>query len=96
MSLFSRVVVLTLPLVPKFVVGQVAKKYVAGETREEALDEVAALNASGAMATLDVLGEEVSERSKATRTSDELRPRRRRMATSCESTWKTARSPTRR
>jgi proline dehydrogenase len=65
MSLFSRVVLVTLPLVPKFVVGQVAKRYVAGETRDEALDEVVALNASGAMATLDVLGEEVSERSKA-------------------------------
>jgi proline dehydrogenase len=65
MSVFSRVVVLTLPLVPKFIVGQVAKRYVAGETREEALDEARALNESGAMVTLDVLGEEVTERDKA-------------------------------
>lgn len=65
MSLFSRVVVTTLPLVPKFLVGQVAKRYVAGETRDEALDEVVALNAGGALATLDVLGEEVSEPGKA-------------------------------
>jgi proline dehydrogenase len=65
MSLFSRVVVTTLPLMPKFLVGQVAKRYVAGETRDDALDEVVSLNASGAMATLDVLGEEVFERGKA-------------------------------
>ena len=65
MSLFSRVVVTTLPLVPKFLVGQVAKRYVAGENRDEALAEVEALNAAGAMATLDVLGEEVFEKSKA-------------------------------
>ena len=65
MSLFSRVVVTTLPLVPKFVVGHVAKRYVAGETREEALGTAKALNESGALATMDVLGEEVSKRSKA-------------------------------
>ena len=65
MSLFSRAVVLTLPLVPRFLVGKVASRYVAGETREEALETVRGLNESGAMATLDVLGEEVTERAKA-------------------------------
>lgn len=55
----------TLPLVPKFVVGRVARRYVAGETRAEALASVRALNETGACATLDLLGEEVSERSKA-------------------------------
>lgn len=65
MSLFSRLVVITLPLVPKFLVGKVAMRYVAGETREEALTTVGDLNAIGACATVDLLGEEVSERSKA-------------------------------
>ncbi len=65
MSLFSRLVVLTLPLVPKFLVGRVASRYVAGETRQEALREVRDLNAQGVMATLDVLGEEVFERDRA-------------------------------
>lgn len=65
MSLFSRLVVTTLPLVPKFLVGRVAMRYVAGETRSEALDTVRELNAQGACATLDLLGEEVSERGKA-------------------------------
>lgn len=65
MSLFGRVVVVTLPLVPKFLVGKVAGRYVAGETRDEALDIVARLNGEGAMATLDLLGEEVREEAKA-------------------------------
>ena len=71
MSLFSRLVVVTLPLVPKFLVGKVAMRYVAGETRAEALATVTDLNASGACATVDLLGEEVSERSKAETAVDE-------------------------
>lgn len=65
MSLFSRLVVTTLPLVPKAIVGRIAARYVAGETRHDALEEVAKLNAAGAMGTLDLLGEEVTEREKA-------------------------------
>jgi len=64
-SLFSRLVVSTLPLVPKVLVGRVARRYVAGETREQALATVRSLNEIGAMATLDILGEEVRERAKA-------------------------------
>ncbi len=71
MSLFSRVVVLTLPLVPKLLVGRVASRYVAGETRAEAIRTVRELNATGAMATLDVLGEEVTERARAEAAVDE-------------------------
>lgn len=71
MSLFSRLVVVSLPLVPKFVVGRVAARYVAGETLEEALREVEKLNAAGAMATMDVLGEEVSDPSRAEAAVDE-------------------------
>ncbi|MDX1502814.1 MAG: proline dehydrogenase family protein [Thermoanaerobaculia bacterium] len=65
MSLFGRLVVSTLPLVPKALVGRVAQRYVAGETRADALSTVRELNASGAMATLDLLGEENREREKA-------------------------------
>lgn len=65
MSLFSRLVVGTLPLVPRFVVGGVAKRYVAGETMAEALATVRTLAAEGAMSTLDILGEEVAHRDKA-------------------------------
>jgi proline dehydrogenase len=62
MSLFGRLVVVGLPLVPKFVVGKVARRYVAGERREPAFEVIAGLNETGAMATLDLLGEEVTDR----------------------------------
>ena len=65
MKVFHSLVVWTLPLVPKFIVGKVAKRYVAGEERGDALREVQELNATGATATMDLLGEEVSEREKA-------------------------------
>jgi proline dehydrogenase len=65
MSLFSRAVVTTMPLVPKAVVGKVASRYVAGESLEDAVATIRALNAQGAAATVDVLGEEVREREKA-------------------------------
>ena len=71
MSVFNRLLVAGLPLVPKFIVGKVASRYVAGERLEDALRVVKALNAEGAMATIDVLGEEVSEREKALAAVDE-------------------------
>ncbi len=54
-----------MPLIPKALVGKVAKRYVAGEDRTEALETVRELNSLGAMATLDLLGEEVSDQAKA-------------------------------
>jgi proline dehydrogenase len=56
----NRLVVRTLPLVPKAVVRRIASRYVAGETLEEALALVRSLNAEGCKATLDVLGEDVT------------------------------------
>jgi proline dehydrogenase len=71
MSAFNRLLVTGLPAVPKPIVGRVASRYVAGERLEDAVRTVRALNQQGAMATLDVLGEEVSERSKATEAVEE-------------------------
>lgn len=71
MSVFNRLLVTTLPLVPKFIVGRVAARYVAGATLEETMNVVRRLNSEGAMATIDVLGEEVSQREKATAAVEE-------------------------
>lgn len=65
MQLINRLVVTTLPLVPRFLVGKVAGRYVAGDHLEDALAAVRTLNAEGAMATLDLLGEAVTERAEA-------------------------------
>ncbi len=71
MGILSWLIVKGLPLVPRAIVGRVASRYVAGEKLEDALGVVERLSAEGAMATLDLLGEEVVERSKATAAADE-------------------------
>ncbi|HSS76491.1 MAG TPA: proline dehydrogenase family protein [Thermoanaerobaculia bacterium] len=71
MSVFNRLLVTTLPLVPKPIVGRVASRYVAGETLDDAVRVIRKLNQEGAMATVDVLGEEVSEREKALAATEE-------------------------
>jgi proline dehydrogenase len=58
----NRVIVATMPLVPKPIVRRIASRYVAGETLDEAMAMVASLNAEGCMATLDVLGEDVTRK----------------------------------
>ena len=71
MGLIGWLIVKGLPLVPKAIVGRVASRYVAGEKLEDALAVVEKLADEGAMATLDLLGEEVSERSRAIAAADE-------------------------
>jgi proline dehydrogenase len=61
MSLFDSLVKHGMPLVPKPIVGKVARRYVAGESLADAVTAIRALNDEGAMATVDVLGEEVNE-----------------------------------
>jgi proline dehydrogenase len=60
MKALNAAIVRTLPLVPRAVVRRIASRYVAGETLKEALACVAGLNREGCMATLDVLGEDVT------------------------------------
>jgi proline dehydrogenase len=62
MKVVNDLIVATMPLVPRRIVRRIASRYVAGETLGEALETVAALNAEGCMATLDVLGEDVRRR----------------------------------
>ena len=47
-----------------------AKRFIAGETADQAMDAVAGLNAQGMSATLDFLGEDVTVRAEADRTRD--------------------------
>ncbi len=71
MALLDWLIVRGLPLVPKAIVGRVARRYVAGETLDGALSTVAALAAEGAMSTLDLLGEEVRESHRAAAVAEE-------------------------
>ena len=66
MGLASWLIVKGLPLVPKAIVGRVASRYVAGANLDAALATVEKLAGEGAMATLDLLGEEVHDQARAT------------------------------
>jgi len=69
MNLLNKLVVATLPLVPKPLVRYFANRYIAGETIGEAVKTVQHLNNEGVCATLDVLGEDVASRSDALESS---------------------------
>jgi proline dehydrogenase len=54
---FDRIVVASLPVVPRIVVRRIADRYIAGEGLNDAVATVRDLNRRGAAATVDVLGE---------------------------------------
>lgn len=60
MSVLDRTIVAMMPLVPRFIVGRVARPYIAGETLDDGVRTVRELMDEGCMATMDVLGEEVT------------------------------------
>jgi proline dehydrogenase len=68
---FDRVIAATLPAVPRVLVRRIASRYIAGETLAEAVATVRDLNALGAMATVDVLGEFISRPEEAEETATE-------------------------
>jgi proline dehydrogenase len=61
-SVFHSLVARSLPLVPRPIVRRVSQRYIAGDTLNDAVATVRALNAEGFMATVDILGESVHER----------------------------------
>ncbi len=60
MKLLNRLIVFFMPAVPRFIVKQFAKPYIAGPTLADAIRVTKALNAQGMCTTLDVLGEDVT------------------------------------
>jgi proline dehydrogenase len=65
MSLIDKLVVNTLPAVPKPVVRRFSSRYIAGDTLDDAVQVTRELNQKGCMVTLDVLGEHVTRRGEA-------------------------------
>ncbi len=66
MTLLDRAIVRVLPAVPRPVVKKLSRRYIAGSTLVEACSVVSGLNEEGKMATIDVLGEEITSREEAT------------------------------
>jgi proline dehydrogenase len=60
LAILDRALVRLLPAVPKPVVRRISERYIAGENLDDALRVVRGLNAEGKMATIDVLGEEIT------------------------------------
>ena len=71
MALLDRAIARVLPAVPKPVVKRLSKRYIAGDELAEACRVVRRLNEAGKLATLDVLGEEITTREEATSLLDE-------------------------
>jgi proline dehydrogenase len=65
MSLIDTLVVRSLPFVPKPIVRRFSRKYIAGPKLEDAMRVVKDLNAGRVMATIDILGEEITTREQA-------------------------------
>jgi proline dehydrogenase len=65
-ALLDRAIVRLLPAVPRPVVKKLSRRYIAGSTLVEACRVVSELNEEGKMATIDVLGEEITGREEAT------------------------------
>ncbi len=65
MNWFNNLISILLPYVPKPIVGFFSKHYIAGDSLEDAVQVVKNLNNMGMCATIDVLGEEISDKNDA-------------------------------
>jgi proline dehydrogenase len=61
MSVLNKLVVTAMPLIPKAIVGRVARRYIAGTTLADGVRTVKRLNEAGMMTTMDLLGEDVND-----------------------------------
>lgn len=73
MTLIDRALVQMLPAVPRPVVQRLSARYIAGPALDDAVHVVQDLNGRGRMATIDVLGEEVTTREEALLLVEEYR-----------------------
>jgi len=59
MPILNQLITTVLPFIPKTIVGQVAKRYIAGVRLSDGIQVVKNLNEKGMMATMDLLGEDI-------------------------------------
>ena len=71
MKFVNNAIVTFVKLLPKSVVHIFAKKYIAGDTLQDAINVVKDLNSKGIVATLDVLGEAITTLEEATEEKEE-------------------------
>ena len=71
MRFLDKLIVKSLPLVPKPFVKFISNKYIAGETIEDGIKSIQALNQLGYAATVDVLGEFITTKEEAKQNAQE-------------------------
>ncbi len=71
MNILNKILVPGIQIMPKGLVRVFANKYIAGDKLSDAVNTVKALNSKKLMATMDVLGESITERAEAIRSKDE-------------------------
>src|SRR4030042_5276087 len=59
--MLNHLVAWSLPILPRVIVAAVAKRYIAGETLEDAVRVIKELNSRGMRVTVDVLGEFITD-----------------------------------
>ena len=65
MAIFDRALVRMLPVVPRPLVQKLSERYIAGPELKDARETVRHLNSEGKLATIDVLGEEITSKDDA-------------------------------
>jgi proline dehydrogenase len=65
LAIFDRAIVRMLPAVPRPLVQKLSERYIAGPELKDARETVRKLNAEGKVATIDVLGEEITTEEEA-------------------------------
>ncbi|MEO8666526.1 MAG: proline dehydrogenase family protein [Ignavibacteria bacterium] len=71
MNILNKVLVPTIQVMPKGIVKIFANKYIAGDKLSDAVNTVKNLNKKKLMATVDVLGESISQKAEAIKSKDE-------------------------
>ena len=68
--MFNKIIAASLPYMPKKLIWMFSKRYIAGETIEDAVKASQNLNAQGMKVTVDLLGEFIKDLSQATENKD--------------------------
>ncbi|NOZ62743.1 MAG: proline dehydrogenase [Calditrichaeota bacterium] len=71
MKLFDKFLVAAMPFVPKFIVGKISSRYIAGKDMDAAVETIRQLNQRKIKATVDLLGENAEHKNEATETKQE-------------------------
>src|SRR5919199_2559794 len=68
MGILDKAIAESVPVIPRPIVRRISRRYIAGDTLDEAIETVRDLNKQGCVATIDVLGESTENKADAAAT----------------------------